>query len=50
MTYKLILMSGPCGCGKTTLSRLLAENPAAERTVHMHTDDFYHYIKKGIPT
>lgn len=47
MTHKLILMSGPCGCGKTTLSRLLAENPAAERTVHMHTDDFYHYIKKG---
>lgn len=47
MTHKLILMSGPCGGGKTTLSRLLAENPAAERTVHMHTDDFYHYIKKG---
>lgn len=42
----IILMSGPCGSGKTTVSRLLADS-AETLSVHMHTDDFYEYIRKG---
>ena len=44
---KIVLMSGPCGTGKTTISRILAENSPAQQTVHMHTDDFYSYIRRG---
>ncbi|MCI9224881.1 MAG: AAA family ATPase [Acutalibacter sp.] len=42
----LILISGPCGSGKTTVSRLLADS-GKPPSVHMHTDDFYEYIRKG---
>ena len=47
MSGKIVLISGPCGSGKTTVSRLLTELTDAPRAVHMHTDDFYGYIKKG---
>lgn len=42
----IILISGPCGSGKTTVSRLLAEGSGVP-SVHMHTDDFYEYIRSG---
>ncbi len=42
----LVLVSGPCGSGKTTVSRLLADGSESP-SVHMHTDDFYDYIRKG---
>lgn len=42
----IILMSGPCGSGKTTVSRLLADSSDGP-AVHMHTDDFYGYIRRG---
>lgn len=47
MAQSVILISGPCGCGKTSLSRLLAAAARAPLAVHMHTDDFYESIKKG---
>lgn len=47
MLGKIVLVSGACGTGKSTLSRLLAEKSAWAHTVHMHTDDFYQYIRKG---
>lgn len=47
MKARIILMSGPCGTGKSTLSRLLAERSAYPGAVHLHTDDFYQYIRKG---
>ncbi|MEN6327717.1 MAG: AAA family ATPase [Syntrophomonas sp.] len=40
-------MSGPPGSGKSSIARRLAENSPYERAVHMHTDDFYQYIRKG---
>ena len=43
----IILISGACGTGKTTVARLLAEQTGADRAVHLHTDDFYGYIRKG---
>ncbi|MBQ2668063.1 MAG: AAA family ATPase [Clostridia bacterium] len=47
MAGKIVLISGPCGAGKTTISRLMVQNTDAPKAVHMHTDDFYTYIQKG---
>ncbi len=47
MKGKVVLISGPCGSGKTTVSEILAQESEAFGAVHMYTDDFYSYIKKG---
>ena len=45
---KIIIITGPPATGKSTISSLVAENSDLPKSVHMHTDDFYHYIKKGV--
>lgn len=47
MAGKVILISGACGTGKSTVSRILARGWGEEFTVHLHTDDFYQYIQRG---
>lgn len=47
MTARIVLVSGACGTGKTSLSRLLADQSEQAHAVHFHTDDFYSYIRKG---
>lgn len=47
MSARIIIISGACGTGKSTVSKLLAENSVCDRTIRMHTDDFYEYIQKG---
>ncbi len=44
---RVVLVSGPSGAGKSTVARLLAEQSPEVRAVHLHTDDFYGYIRKG---
>jgi len=44
---RIIIISGPCGAGKSTVSKLLAKNSTYNKTVHLHTDDFYNYICNG---
>ena len=45
MTGSIVLVAGPPGAGKSTVAALVAS--ASERSVHLHTDDFYAWIAKG---
>src|SRR6478672_3331484 len=44
---RIVIVSGPPGAGKSTIARRLAEAAAGELAVHLHTDDFYAYVRKG---
>lgn len=44
---RLVIVSGPPGAGKSTVARALAEGAAEDLAIHLHTDDFYAYIRKG---
>ena len=43
----VVMISGPSGAGKSSVARQLALRSPRERTVHLHTDDFYGAIVKG---
>ena len=47
MSARIVIISGSPGTGKTTLSRILAENSTYEKAVNIHLDDFWEYIRKG---
>ena len=47
MTGRIVIVSGPPGAGKSTIARRLADGAATELAVHLHTDDFYTYVRKG---
>ena len=44
-----VIVNGGAGTGKTTTSAIVAKESTMEKSVHMHTDDFYHYLSKGAP-
>ena len=44
---RIVIISGPPGSGKSSVSKRLAEDSIYDRAAHMHTDDFYRYIRKG---
>jgi predicted kinase len=43
----LVILSGSPGCGKTTTAESLAHLGGAVAKVHVHSDDFWGYIKHG---
>ncbi|MGK5554675.1 AAA family ATPase [Actinomadura kijaniata] len=46
MTGEVLVLTGPPGAGKSTVARLLADR--FPLSVHLHTDDFYGYIRRGL--
>ena len=44
---RIIIITGAPGTGKTTVAAMLAEKSDLEKSVHIRTDDFYHYLSKG---
>ncbi|MBC2884976.1 AAA family ATPase [Ochrobactrum sp. CM-21-5] len=44
---EILILTGPPGSGKTTTGLTLAETYGSPK-VHLHSDDFWHFIKNGI--
>lgn len=44
---RIVVITGTPGTGKTTTASILARESSLIKSVHMHTDDFYHYLSKG---
>lgn len=44
---RIIILTGPPGTGKSTAATLAARESNLEKSVHLHTDDFYHALSKG---
>jgi len=45
-TGEVAILTGPPGAGKTTIARMAAEGSKSP-AVHLHADDFWHFIKSG---
>ncbi len=44
---RIVIITGSPGTGKTTAASILAKESDLEKSVHLHTDDFYHALSKG---
>lgn len=45
---RIVIITGAPGTGKSTVSEMAAKESSMEKSVHMHTDDFFHDLKKGM--
>ncbi|OWU61254.1 shikimate kinase, partial [Staphylococcus aureus] len=43
---EILILTGTPGAGKTTTAERLANQPGLPK-VHLHSDDFWHFIKNG---
>ena len=44
---RIIVITGSPGTGKTTTASIVAKESNMDKSVHMHTDDFFHFLSKG---
>lgn len=44
---RMIVITGSPGTGKTTVASIIAKESSLTKSVHLHTDDFYHFLCKG---
>ena len=44
---RIVVMTGAPGTGKTTAAAMVAAESDLDKSVHMHTDDFFHDLSKG---
>jgi len=44
---RIVVLSGSPGTGKSTISRILAEDSITGKAVHLEVDDFWQSIRKG---
>lgn len=44
---RIVIITGAPGTGKTTIASIAAKESDMEKSVHIHTDDFYHFLSKG---
>ena len=44
---RIIVITGSPGTGKTTTASIVAKESDMDKSVHMHTDDFFHYLSNG---
>ncbi len=44
---RIVIITGSPGTGKTTTASIIAQTSDLTKSVHLHTDDFYHYLCKG---
>ncbi len=50
MAARIVIVSGACGVGKTSIARLLLQKTTQSRAIHFHTDDFNQYHFNGVNT
>lgn len=43
---EILILTGAPGSGKTTVAEVMARQPGSPK-VHLHSDDFWHFIKNG---
>lgn len=44
---RIIVITGSPGTGKSITASIVAKESDMDKSVHMHTDDFYHYLSNG---
>lgn len=44
---RIIIITGAPGTGKTTAASIIAKESPLAKSIHLHTDDFYHDLCKG---
>ena len=44
---RIVVITGSPGTGKTTVASMVAKESDLDKSVHMRTDDFFHYLSKG---
>lgn len=45
---RIVIITGAPGTGKSTIAGIIARESSLAKSINLHTDDFYHYLCKGM--